>query len=165
MEFSPLDEGNKIANHFPFEVFCKYMEKSTVLPGPKKKKESLKTFIENWICRYNRLPDRNIQIAAGIGSLYPILRLIIPAVDRQRAAYGIGEAVMARLFIKSFGLAPKGPDAQRLQNSHNQRITGCKGKTDLADVVFKVLHDRCVTESSLSLKVSWLTHLKTLEYS
>lgn len=48
--------------------------------------------------------------------LYPLLRLLLPQKDRERAVYGLKEKALARAFIKALGLDPKSPDAVRLVN-------------------------------------------------
>ncbi|KAG6866563.1 DNA ligase (ATP) [Blastosporella zonata] len=48
--------------------------------------------------------------------LYPVLRLILPQKDRERAVYGLKEKNLAKLYIKLIPLGMKDPDAIRLLN-------------------------------------------------
>ncbi|KZT27881.1 ATP-dependent DNA ligase [Neolentinus lepideus HHB14362 ss-1] len=48
--------------------------------------------------------------------LYPVLRLILPQRDRERAVYGLKEKNLAKTYIKLIPLGMKDPDAIRLFN-------------------------------------------------
>ncbi|KAG6812748.1 hypothetical protein H0H92_000794 [Tricholoma furcatifolium] len=48
--------------------------------------------------------------------LYPVLRLILPQKDRERAVYGLKEKNLAKIYIKLIPLGMKDPDAIRLLN-------------------------------------------------
>ena len=49
-------------------------------------------------------------------SLYALLRLLLPYLDRDRGAYGIKESVLADLYIDFLQLGKKSYDAQKLKN-------------------------------------------------
>jgi DNA ligase 4 len=46
--------------------------------------------------------------------LYPVLRLLLPQKDRERAIYGLKEKNIAKMYIKLIPLGPKDPDAVSL---------------------------------------------------
>jgi hypothetical protein len=46
--------------------------------------------------------------------LYPVLRLLLPQKDRERAIYGLKEKNIAKTYIKLIPLGPKDPDAIRI---------------------------------------------------
>ena len=48
--------------------------------------------------------------------LYPVLRLILPHKDRERAVYGLKEKNLAKIYIKLVGLLKTDVDAIRLMN-------------------------------------------------
>ncbi|KAF8325377.1 ATP dependent DNA ligase domain-containing protein, partial [Cantharellus anzutake] len=48
--------------------------------------------------------------------LYPVLRLLLPHKDRERATYGYKEVTLAKAFIQAFGMSEKSKDAQSLIN-------------------------------------------------
>ena len=48
--------------------------------------------------------------------LYPVLRLILPQKDRERAIYGLKEKNLAKAYIKLIPLGSKDPDAIQLLN-------------------------------------------------
>lgn len=48
--------------------------------------------------------------------LYPVLRLILPQKDRERAVYGLKEKNLAKIYIKLIPLGRTDVDAVRLLN-------------------------------------------------
>jgi DNA ligase-4 len=69
------------------------------------KKECLQKFLSK--CRELVLEDSNFTV-------YSVMRLLLPHLDRSRGAYGIKEASLAKLYIKIFCLPKDGVDAIRL---------------------------------------------------
>lgn len=49
-------------------------------------------------------------------SFYPILRLLLPQLDRDRGAYGVKEHNLAKVYIRILGLPKEGHDASKLLN-------------------------------------------------
>ncbi|KAL7059931.1 hypothetical protein AAHC03_09965 [Spirometra sp. Aus1] len=117
----------------------------------KKKKEALSAFIRSWVLRYESRPEKKNAVAAGLGSFYPVLRLLLPSSDYSRPAYGIGQPTMAKICVKAFGLAPKGLSAQTLLHFNNPKYSGNKDCRDLADSALSVLADHCEVESDLTI--------------
>lgn len=144
-------EGKKIADIFPFGTLCKFLEQVSSVDGAKKKKDYIFLFIQKWAAKYKRLVGDTGPTAGNLGSFFPVLRLLIPSADRTRPAYGVGESTMARMLIKAFGLAPKGPDATRLLKKCKTLLSKSATEEDLADIVHYVLRDHCATESSYSI--------------
>ncbi|KAM7536123.1 hypothetical protein Aperf_G00000099576 [Anoplocephala perfoliata] len=145
MTFSPTIEGNRIAGIFPFGTLCNFLEQVSRLSGIKKKKQIISSFIQKWSDKYNDITGNSGMIAAGLGSFYPVLRLLMPSADRERNAFGIGEPTMAKMLIKAFGLAPKGPDAMNLLKQCSSSMSNKIFNRDLADIVQRVLKDHCST--------------------
>lgn len=48
------------------------------------------------------------------GSLYPLMRLLLPSNDTERGRYGLKEAAIAKIYIKVWNLSEQSSDAQRL---------------------------------------------------
>jgi DNA ligase-4 len=44
------------------------------------------------------------------------MRLILPQLDKERANYGLKEAVLAKLLAEALGLSKDAEDAKKLQN-------------------------------------------------
>ncbi|KAJ7281646.1 DNA ligase IV [Mycena rebaudengoi] len=83
--------------------------------------------------------------------LYPVLRLILPQKDRERAVYGLKEKNLAKTYIKLIPLGIRDPDAIRLLNwkkpTENDKTSG-----DFPTVLFEVVSKRSsVIEGSLSV--------------
>ncbi|KAJ7634099.1 DNA ligase IV [Mycena polygramma] len=83
--------------------------------------------------------------------LYPVLRLILPQKDRDRAVYGLKEKNLAKTYIKLIPLGMRDPDAIRLLNwkkpTEHDKTSG-----DFPTVLFEVVSKRSsVIEGSLSV--------------
>ncbi|KAI0051030.1 DNA ligase IV [Auriscalpium vulgare] len=82
---------------------------------------------------------------------YPILRLILPQKDRERAIYGLKEKNLAKTYIKLIPLGMKDPDSIRLLNwkrptEHN------KTSGDFPTVLYEVVAKRSsVIEGTLTI--------------
>ena len=78
------------------------------------------SFHENGAFRDRRqfafTPQNDFGGGDGKPSLYPVLRLLLPYLDRDRGAYGIKESVLADLYIDFLQLGKKSYDAQKLKN-------------------------------------------------
>ncbi|KAJ7066714.1 DNA ligase IV [Mycena amicta] len=83
--------------------------------------------------------------------LYPVLRLILPQKDRERAVYGLKEKTLAKAYIKLIPLQTRDPDAIRLQNWKKPTEQN-KASGDFPTVLFDVVSKRSsVIEGSLSV--------------
>lgn len=154
MAFSPSHEGNKIADVFPLEIFCKFLEKVSFLKGTKKKKQNISEFMRQWGLKYKTLDGNTGSVAGDLGSFYPVLRLLIPSADRARPAYGIRESTMAKMLIKAFGLSDNGPNATRLLGKNSSSVPESSFDRDLADIAYCVLKDYCAIKSVYTITVS-----------
>ncbi|KAF5388657.1 hypothetical protein D9757_004750 [Collybiopsis confluens] len=84
--------------------------------------------------------------------LFPVLRLILPQKDRERAVYGLKEAILAKSYIKLIPLNKKDPDAQRLLNWKKPTERNKEASGDFPSVVFEVVKKRStVIESTLKI--------------
>ncbi|TFK40007.1 DNA ligase IV [Crucibulum laeve] len=83
--------------------------------------------------------------------LYPVLRLILPQKDRERAVYGLKEKNLAKTYIKLIPLEMKAPDAIRLLN-WKKPTERDKTSGDFPTVLYEVVSKRSsVIEGSLSI--------------
>ncbi|VDO01270.1 unnamed protein product [Rodentolepis nana] len=151
MDLSPPTQGGNIEDIFPFETLCKFFEQVSRLSGVKKKKQIISSFIHKWADKYAQISSSPGSISAGLGSFYPVLRLLLPSSDRARGAFGIGEPSMARILIKAFGLAPKGPDALNLLKHQGSSSSQGIFHRDLADIVQRVLKDHCQNNGTYTI--------------
>ncbi|KAF9102712.1 DNA ligase (ATP) [Mortierella sp. GBA35] len=52
----------------------------------------------------------------GFGSMYPVIRLLLPKLDNERRQYGLKESKMADLYISSLNILPGSEPAVKLKN-------------------------------------------------
>ncbi|KIK60460.1 hypothetical protein GYMLUDRAFT_73906 [Collybiopsis luxurians FD-317 M1] len=84
--------------------------------------------------------------------LYPVLRLILPQKDRERAVYGLKETALAKSYIKLIPLNKKDPDAQRLLNWKKPSERNKSASGDFPTVVYEVVKKRStVIDSTLRI--------------
>uniref|UniRef100_A0A182J988 DNA ligase 4 n=1 Tax=Anopheles atroparvus TaxID=41427 RepID=A0A182J988_ANOAO len=77
-------------------------------------------------------------------SIYPVLRLLLPGLDRERKAYGLREKMLADAYVRALALerTSKDGDAARLLS----------GRGDLSDRLVSLLRGRCTAaQSSLTV--------------
>ncbi|KAF8909386.1 DNA ligase 4 [Gymnopilus junonius] len=83
--------------------------------------------------------------------LYPVLRLILPQKDRERAVYGLKEKNLAKTYIKMIPLGMRDPDAIRMLN-WKKPTEREKSSGDFPTVLYEVVSKRSsVIEGSLSI--------------
>ncbi|KAH9167381.1 ATP dependent DNA ligase domain-containing protein [Lactarius sanguifluus] len=85
----------------PFSVLSGLFDKLQNERKPDKRRK----FMSAWFDRWRREVGHD---------LYPVLRLLLPQKDRERAIYGLKEKNIAKMYIKLIPLGPKDPDAIRL---------------------------------------------------
>eukprot|EP00123_Amoebidium_parasiticum_P006356 comp17319_c2_seq2/m.16511 comp17319_c2_seq2/g.16511 ORF comp17319_c2_seq2/g.16511 comp17319_c2_seq2/m.16511 type:complete len:185 (-) comp17319_c2_seq2:26-580(-) len=120
------------ATTLKFADVCNLFEK--IATAPKGRKQHLyKDFMAKWR-------------AMGDDNLFPFLRLAMPKMDRERGAYGVKEAKLARIYKSALQLPDA--DADRLIN-WKAPTSGNAG--DFATTAFFVLKRRLPTEPHLSV--------------
>ncbi|CAN7940810.1 unnamed protein product [Ixodes hexagonus] len=137
----------KVADKVPFGDLCKLCEKVSSEPDRAKKRRLLSDYVSYW-------RQFHAKLHAGDGdaddSFFPAMRLLLPQLDRDRPAYGIKEATLARLYVDVLALQRDSPDAQRLLH-YKASQAGHEGAGDFASVAYLVLRHRCPTKGSLSV--------------
>ncbi|KAF9930995.1 DNA ligase (ATP) [Linnemannia zychae] len=75
----------------------------------------------------------------GYGSMYPVIRLLLPKLDNERRQYGLKESKMADIYISSLKILPGSEPALKLKNWKN----GARDSTgDFSLVVREVVASR-----------------------
>ena len=85
--------------------------------------------------------DNKSEASANSHSLFPVMRLLLPQLDRERSAYGIKETLLAKLFIGLLQLGPNSEDAMKLKN-YKAPKSYKGGPGDFASVLYSVVKER-----------------------
>lgn len=85
--------------------------------------------------------------------VYPLVRLLLPGLDRARAAYGIKEKQLARLYAKVLGLGQADADVL----AHYRR--SASSTVDLPDMIQQLAERRLVAARARTLSVAELNRL------
>ncbi|KDQ61444.1 hypothetical protein JAAARDRAFT_30880 [Jaapia argillacea MUCL 33604] len=123
----------------PFHILVGLFEKLQNERKPERRRKLLDAWFNHW--------------REEIGyDLYPVLRLILPQKDRERAVYGLKEKNLAKTYIKLIPLGMKDHDAVRLLNwkkpTERETTSG-----DFPTVLYEVVSKRSsVIEGSLSIE-------------
>ncbi|CAH2050732.1 unnamed protein product, partial [Iphiclides podalirius] len=128
------------ADKVPFEELC------TLFDSLKIKKKNEKFFLLT-----NYIDDFRLQVAQITeekdSSFYPILRLLLPALERDRNPYNIKEARLGNILVRALDWNRKSQDSQKLLNPHSNKIH----HKDYVSVVCDVLKTRVSETSSLTI--------------
>ena len=95
---------------------------------------------------------------------YPIMRLILPHLDRDRQTYALKESKLAKLIIQILAIAKDSADALRMINWRQPQRNAMTGKHeggDFAEAVYNSLKSRCASHST-STVASVNAHLDSL---
>ncbi|THU99099.1 ATP-dependent DNA ligase [Dendrothele bispora CBS 962.96] len=125
----------------PFRVLVGLFEKLQNERKQDKRMRHLHTWFNHW----------REQVG---NDLYPVLRLILPQKDRERAVYGLKEANIANAYIKLIPLSKKDHDAVRLKNwkKPNNRDKN-QSAGDFPTVLYEVVQQRSsVLEGTLTIQ-------------
>ncbi|KAF8636375.1 hypothetical protein AX17_003558 [Amanita inopinata Kibby_2008] len=122
----------------PFSILVALFEKLQA----ERKHDRRRRFLEAWFNHWRTEKGYD---------LYPVLRLILPQKDRERAVYGLKEKNLAKVYIKLIPLGMRDPDAIRLLNwkKPNERYTS---SGDFPGVLYDIVSKRSsVIEGSLTI--------------
>ncbi|KAF8638944.1 hypothetical protein AX16_010418 [Volvariella volvacea WC 439] len=123
----------------PFDILVGLFEKLQTERRQERRKRMLEVWFNHW------------RKEVGY-DLYPVLRLMLPQKDRERAVYGLKEKNLAKTYIKLIPLGMKDPDAIRLLNwkrpTEREKTSG-----DFPTVLYEVVSKRSsVIEGSLTVE-------------
>lgn len=139
-----------VAQKVPFGDLCKLCDKISGKQDRVEKRKLLEKFITYWREFHDKLHATNGVQAATDDSFFPAMRLLLPHLDRDRPAYGIKEATLAKLYIDVLALGKESPDAQKLLRYRTPHVAKAEAG-DFASVAYLVLRNRCPTKGSLTV--------------
>ncbi|KAJ3187606.1 DNA ligase (ATP) [Irineochytrium annulatum] len=119
--------GGTMASRFPFITLCKFFD--AIQPAkPKTKKAKLAALLADWR-------------ASGDDAL-PLLRLLLPHIDKDRATYGVKDKTLAGVYLDALSIQKTSEDGDSLLHWRKPKAgLGAVG-VDFADVLFRVLEKR-----------------------
>ncbi|KAJ8736143.1 hypothetical protein PYW08_006799 [Mythimna loreyi] len=127
------------ANEIKFDKLCNLLEQ---LHRKKKKKQEQDKLLGTFI------NDFKLHASQTVGpknpSFFPILRLLVPKLDRERSAYNLKENKLGFLLVKVLSLCKQSRDAQKLLN---YRSVSNSQDSDFAGVAYFVFKSRLSQKS------------------
>ncbi|ESO08239.1 hypothetical protein HELRODRAFT_75449 [Helobdella robusta] len=137
-----------VSSKVSFYQFCLLLEKLSKLAAGDKKKKILITFIAEWRKFGLELKLKNVN---NDDSFFDAMRLLLPHLDRDRAAYGIKEYRLAQLFVNVFALNKNSLDGKSLINFKTTKQNKDVAVRDFASLCGMVLKNRCSEKGVLSI--------------
>lgn len=123
-------------NLIPFAHLCGLLNKCERIEGPGATERKLDlVFSEDLVQRLRG------------DSVFPLLRLLLPAVDTERGRYGLKAISAAKLYVQALNLSQDSVDAQRLLHWEDPRKSLVR-VADFGSVLEDVLHSRVSNEFS-----------------
>lgn len=143
-----MSRSSSVAALVPWSQVCKMLDKvQSAVKG--NKKEMLLKFIT----QYRDLLEKKLeQDPQAPDSFFTMLRVLLPALDRARGAYGVKERKLADLYIRILGLKKDGTDGQKLINFRKPKSAAGTEAGDFADVAYYVLRSRCEDKGQMTLE-------------
>ncbi|KAK8384182.1 hypothetical protein O3P69_009133 [Scylla paramamosain] len=136
-----------LASIIPWEQVCRMLEKVQGEKRPKKKEMLLK-----FITHFRELHHKKLQHQPDCpDTFFPVMRVLLPGLDRTRGAYGVKERRLADLYIRILGLKKDGNDAQKLINFRKPKALAGGETGDFAEIAYYVLRSRCLSGGKLTL--------------
>ena len=92
----------------PFTAICDLFEKVMDTTKHSQKRQRLQAFFSHYQSKSN--------------NFFPILRLLLPHLDKERQTYGMKETNLGKYFVELLSISPESDDGRRLL--HWRRPTG-----------------------------------------
>lgn len=126
-----------------FKSFCKFLQCVKDTKGITEKAK----LVEKEFLKYNEL----FQTVKSNETIFDVIRLMVPKLDRDRSSYNMKESKIARALIKMLDL-PEGNDKTLLTKSY---LSG--GNCDFAEIVYSVIRKYIASYTS-KLTINELNH-------
>jgi len=123
-----------------FKEFSDFCEKIVSNPNKKSRYRLLTKFLAS--CR-SKIPPSSDQ------TLYPIIRMLLPLLDKARGSYRIKETVLATLYTDFLQLGQNSADALKLKNFRAPKNNPGEAG-DFASVLFTVMKQRSYNSTNIS---------------
>lgn len=90
--------NNVKESEMPFETLCDFFDRIS----NEGKKDKTNALLEKLFKKYD------------VDDYFPLLRLLLPAADKERQSYGMKEKQIGKFYVKIFSISDSSVDAQRL---------------------------------------------------
>eukprot|EP01132_Coremiostelium_polycephalum_P002500 gene2500-3093_t len=133
-------EEEKYTNNYeyqktiPFSAFCELLEKVSNDSKANLKKKHLLLFFDHY---------------KDIDNFHPLLRLLLPQLDKERQTYGLKEKTLAKFYVEILNINSNSIDGCRLLNWRKPTTNEVGG--DFGTAVSLSLKNRCIQKGKLSL--------------
>lgn len=124
--------AESVADLYKFSELCSLFEQISSAKS-QEKPNILSAFIQEYRVKGSQLKE---QTPEAEDSFYPVLRLILPNLERERAPYGLKESTLSKRLVKILSLPTDSADSSRLAAF---RKTGNTNIKDFADAAYWVL--------------------------
>lgn len=139
-----------VAHKVPFGDLCKLCDRISGKQDKSDKQGLLGKFVAYWREFHNKHHAGSSTQIATEDSFFPAMRLLLPHLDRERPAYGIKEATLAKLYIDVLALGKDSPDGQKLLRYRTPHVAKTEAG-DFASVAYLVLRNRCPNKGTLTI--------------
>lgn len=150
---SLVDVDQSVASKVPFGQLCQLFERVKKHKSNPGRRQELENFMKKWREHSDKLHSHIIADGKRPkDSFFPVMRLLLPQLDRARPAYGAKETMLAKLYIDALGLSRTNPDALKMLEYRDPK-TNRMATGDFAEITYMhVLSKRCTTEGSLTIE-------------
>ncbi|XP_055613187.1 DNA ligase 4-like [Uranotaenia lowii] len=141
-----------ISQHVKFAEISAILEKLKSATGPASRKDDiLRRYFdsfEQFRREFRQKHGDNVK-----SSIFPVLRLLVPASDRERESYGIRIKSLKDLYIKVLGISESSIEAKKLSgfDESGNFFGGSSGSSDFAERVFTLMRGRCPQECRVTV--------------
>lgn len=84
---------------------------------------------------------------------FPLIRLLLPQLDKDRQTYGLKETMLGKYYVEILNIAPTSEDATRLLNWRKPARTaqGNMEGGDFGTAVYQSLQNRCIEKGTATI--------------
>lgn len=136
--------NTELSNKYKFKDFCKILENVSNSKAAALKTNVLLKFFTTYRQKHAYLHNNTSA------NLYPLVRLILPHLERERGPYGMKEKGFTKAIMSMLCLDKTSPFAIELLKSSSSSHMGFSS-SNFSNVVYKGLKDRFYTDSDLSI--------------
>ncbi|XP_050525121.1 DNA ligase 4 [Daktulosphaira vitifoliae] len=127
---------NNSTGKISFKLFCRACEDISNAALSERKVAILQKFMGMYRGTIEQSSDIKIE-----ETFYPILRCLLPDLDKERGSYSIKELMLGKIYVNILRLAKDSQDAQKLINFRHHKISETS-VGDFGDIVYQAVYSR-----------------------